>query len=279
MSNPAAAAKSKSAKSKPAGIETVAGSIYDYPVYYDVIFGADWKKETQFLEAAFKKHAQRSVKSVFEPACGTGRLMVKLAQRGYRVAGNDLNPKAIDYCNKKLAKAGFPQTGEVADMSAFQLKKPVDAAFNLINTVRHLPTEKHAVNHLKCMAEALAPGGIYLLGLHLLPTEGKPMAGESWLAKRGTLTVSSHMWTKKIDLQERMEYLGMTLDIHTPTRLMRIEDEMHYRTYTAAQMRELFKKVPALECVETYDFLCDIDDPIKINPRSEDVIYVLRKKK
>ena len=83
VSKPAAAAKSKSAQSKPAGIETVAGSIYDYPVYYDVIFGADWKKETEFLEAAFKKHAQRSVKSVFEPACGTGRLMTHFPSTCY----------------------------------------------------------------------------------------------------------------------------------------------------------------------------------------------------
>jgi len=268
-----------SAKSKSAGIETVAGSIYDYPVYYDVIFGADWKKETNFLEAAFEKHALRSVKSVFEPACGTGRLMVKLAQRGYKVGGNDLNPKAINYCNKKLAKAGFPESGVVGDMSDFSLKKPVDAAFNLINTVRHLPTEKHAVDHLKCMSNALAPGGIYLLGLHLMPTEGKPIPGESWLAKRGTLTVSSHMWTKKIDVPGRMEYLGMTLDVHTPTKQLRIEDEMHYRTYTAAQMRALIGKVPTLECVETYDFLCEIEDPITVGPQTEDVIYVLRKRK
>ena len=268
-----------SLQSPTAGIETVSGSIYDYPVYYDVIFGADWKKETNFLEAAFKKHAQRPVKSVFEPACGTGRLMVKLAQRGYKVAGNDLNPKAIAYCNKKLAKAGFAETGVVGDMSDFSLKKPVDAAFNLINTVRHLPTEQHARDHLKCMASALAPGGIYLLGLHLMPTEGKPIPGESWLAKRGTLTVSSHMWTKKIDIPGRMEHLGMNLDIHTPTKQLRIEDVMHYRTYTAAQMRELIGKVPTLECMETYDFLCEIEDPVTIGPRTEDVIYVLRKRK
>ena len=193
--------------------------------------------------------------------------------------GNVLNPKAIDYCNKKLGKAGFPETGVVGDMSDFRLKKPVDAAFNLINTVRHLPTEQHAQDHLQCMAEALAPGGIYLLGLHLMPTQGKPIPGESWLAKRGTLTVASYMWTKKIDIPGRMEHLGMTLDVHTPTKQLKIEDEMHYRTYTAAQMRELIATVPTLELVETYDFLCDIHDPITIGPRTEDVIYVLRKRK
>lgn len=267
------------ATSKPVSFETVAGSIYDYPVYYDVIFGADWKKETNFLEAAFEKHAQRTVKSVFEPACGTGRILIKLGERGYKVSGNDLNPKAVDYCNKRMAKAELPQTAVVGDMSDFQLKKPVDAAFNLINTVRHLPTEKHARDHLKCMADALAPGGIYLLGLHLMPTVGKPIPSESWVAKRGTLTVSSYMWTKEIDVPGRMEHLGMTLDIQTPTRHLRIDDEMHYRTYTAAQMRTLIASESRLECVETYDFLCDIHDPITIVPKTEDVIYVLRKRK
>ena len=257
----------------------MSGSIYDFPIYYDVIFGADWRKEIHFLEAAFEKHAERTVKTVFEPACGTGRLLIKLGQRGYKVLGNDLNPKAVNYCNKRMAKADLPQTAVVGDMSAFQLKKPVDAAFNLINTFRHLPTEKHARDHLRCMADAIAPGGIYLLGLHLMPTEGRPIPSESWLAKRGTLTVSSYMWTKKIDIPGRMEHLGMTLDVHTPTKQLKIEDEMHYRTYTAAQMKSLIATERRFECVETYDFMCDIHDPITIQPRTEDVIYVLRKRK
>lgn len=260
-------------------IPTVTGSIYDYPVYYDVIFGADWRKETHFLQAAFEKHAQRTVKTVFEPACGTGRLLIKLGQRGYKVSGNDLNPRAVDYCNGRLKKAALPASVTVGDMTDFRLKKPVDAAFNLINTVRHLPTEEAAVAHLRCMSEALAPGGIYLLGLHLMPTQGRPIPNESWLAKRGTLTVASFMWTKKIDRPGRMEHLGMTLDVHTPTKQLRIEDEMHYRTYTAAQMNDLLATVPTLECIATYDFLCDIHDPITIGPRTEDVIFVLRKKK
>ena len=112
-----------------------------------------------------------------------------------------------------------------------------------------------------------------------MPTEGRPIPSESWLAKRGTLTVSSYMWTKKIDIPGRMEHLGMTLDVHTPTKQLKIEDEMHYRTYTAAQMKSLIATERRFECVETYDFMCDIHDPITIQPRTEDVIYVLRKRK
>ena len=38
------------------GMENVTGNIYDYPVYYDLVFASDWVAEFKFLEATFKKH-------------------------------------------------------------------------------------------------------------------------------------------------------------------------------------------------------------------------------
>src|SRR5437867_3891933 len=152
--------------------DTNHASIYDFPQYYELLFGSDWRAEFHFLRACFEKHATRKVRSLFEPACGTGRLLLKFAKAGFKVAGNDLNVKAVAYCHRRLLKHGFQPTVSVGDMADFRLPKPVDAAFNTINTFRHLPTEDSAEAHLKCLAAALAPGGIYALGLHLLPTRG-----------------------------------------------------------------------------------------------------------
>jgi len=259
--------------------KTIASSIYDFPKYYDMIFNADWAQEVKFVDACFQKHSLRKVKRVFEPACGTGRLLVKLAKLGYDVSGNDLNPKAVDYCNRRLKRHDLPETVTVDDMSDFRLKKRVDAAFNLINTFRHLGTEEQAEGHIRCMAEALNPGGVYLLGLHLLAGKGELMDEESWTGKRGGTSVTSYMWTKKLDRPGRMEHLGMNIDVVTPTTEFRIQDEMHYRTYTAAQMKSLFSRVPQLEIAETYTFRCEIDKPEPVTDWSQDVIYVLRRKK
>ena len=38
----------------------------------------------------------------------------------------------------------------------------------LINTFRYLLTEQAARGHLECIAGSLRPGGIYVLGLHLM---------------------------------------------------------------------------------------------------------------
>ena len=259
--------------------DTIQASIYDFPQYYELLFGSDWRAEFHFLRACFAQHAARKVRSLFEPACGTGRLLWQFAKAGFKVGGNDLNEKAVEYCNARLRKHGFPASVRVGDMADFKLTKRVDAAFNTINTFRHLPTEATAEAHLKCMAAALAPGGIYALGLHLLPTSGPHDDEESWVARRGHVQVNSRMWSKKIDKPRRMEHLGMTLDIWTPTKHFRIEDEMHYRTYTATQMSDLLARVPELEHVATYDFAYDLKQPVEIGPATQDVVLILRRKK
>lgn len=259
-------------------METLQGHLYDYPKYYELIFGSDWKAEFDFLEAVFEKHANRTVKRLFEPACGTGRLLIKFAQAGYEVAGNDLNPHAIKYCNDRLERAGFPRSATVGDMTDFRVKKKFDAAFNTINSFRHIPDEKGAVGHLKCVAEALNKGGVYVLGLQLTPTVGPRIEEESWSARRGNLCVISRMWSIELDSKSRNEHLGMTFDIHTPTKQFRLEDRMDYRTYTRKQFDALLKKVPELAVEAVYDFHYDIDDPVEITPETEDVVFILRKR-
>lgn len=257
--------------------ETLHANLYDYPKYYDLLFGSDWKAEFDFLRQCFARHAQREVRRLFEPACGTGRLLLKFAQAGYEVAGNDLNPKAVDYCNARLTRHGHEPTAFVGDMADFRSRRKVDAAFNTINSFRHLASEAAAIAHLRCVAAALAKGGLYVLGLHLTP-RGRPQCSEeSWSARRGHLAVNSHMWSIALDRRKRVERVGMIMDVYTPTRHLRLADEMRFRTYTAEQMKLLCRRAGRLEVVQTYDFAYQIDQPVRVTSSTEDVVYVFRK--
>lgn len=258
-------------------METIAGHLYDYPKYYDLIFGSDWAAEFRFLTKCFSQYASRPVQRVFEPACGTGRLLVQFARAGYEVAGNDLNEKAIAYCNARLERHGFAPTAFVGDMADFSVRKKFDAAFNLINTFRHLPTEEAAEAHLKCVADALSRGGIYLLGLHLIPKSPQTCTSETWFARRGNLSVESNLWSIELDLKRRVERIGVTYDVTTPTRSFRIQDETAFRTYTAEEMYELIATEPRLRLVETFDFRHQIESPIEVTADTEDVIYLLKR--
>lgn len=258
----------------------VLDSIYNHPKYYDLLFGSDWRAEFDFLEDCFEAYTDRVVQRLFEPACGTGRLLIRFAQAEYVVGGNDLNEKAIEYCNDRLERHGFGRPCTVGDMSAFDLKslpggKPADAAFNTINTFRHLPNDKAALAHLECMANVIARGGLYIVGIHLLPTEGLRMEQEAWTSRRGNLQVNSFMWSKGI--VKRQEILGMTLDIYTPTSHQVVEDEMEYRTYTRAQFSKLLATSGRWEIAAVHDFAYDIETEIEITADTEDVVYILRR--
>jgi len=268
-------------------MRTLDGHLYDYPKYYDLVYGSDWRAERDFLDRCFQRFADGAVRDLFEPACGTGRLMYRLAKAGYRTWGNDLNRHAVDYCNKRLARHGFPETAIVGDMSAFTLTdfsqqgcpraEPFDAAFNTINSVRHLPSEEAIENHLRCVADAVRPGGLYCLGLHLTPTDGPRIEEESWSASRGNLTVVSSLWSEEIDLEARRESIGMRFDVFTLTEEFSIRDHCIYRTYTAAQMQSLLDRVPMWEPIETFDFTYNLSDPITIDETTEDVVYILKR--
>lgn len=258
-------------------MDVIAGHLYDFPKYYDLIFGSDWKAEYKFLLECFDLWARRPVKRIFEPGCGTGRLMIKLAQAGYDISGLDLNPKAVDYCNRRLEKYGYKPSAFIGDMADFHLKKKVDACFNMINTFRHLPSEAAALAHFRCIAECLNKGGIYVLGLHLTPQTTQQCTEECWSATKGNLSVNSRLWSIGVDLKKRVERIGMTYDVYTPTQQFRIEDETAFRTYNAKQMQSLFDATPDLKLVEMYDFRYHIDWPIEIDADTEDVVYVLQK--
>ncbi|MFH5804739.1 class I SAM-dependent methyltransferase [Alienimonas sp. DA493] len=258
--------------------EEVRANLYDFPKYYDLVFGSDWKAEYDFLRECFDKYRPGEVKTTFEPACGTGRLMVKLGKAGYEVAGNDLNEKAVAFCNARLKRHGLPETAVVGDMADFQLKQPVDVCFNMINSFRHLGSEEEAQSHLNCVADALKPGGLYLLGLHLTPEDDDWEGEETWHARRGQLSIISDLRTTDFDRTKRVETLGMTFHVTTPTRSFVMRDTMHYRTYTKREMAELFEAVDRFEILETYDFCYDIEEPIVIDELTEDVVYVLRAK-
>ncbi len=259
-------------------METLKASLYDYPVYYDLVFGSDWKAELDFLLRAFGTLAERPIQRVFEPACGTGRLMFRLAQQGLDVCGLDLNRRAVKYCNRRLQRHGFPASARCGDMTRFQLAEPVDAAFNMINSFRHLTRRGAPEAHLRSMAEAIRPGGLYVLGLHLTPTLLPPTDGESWSARRGHLCVTTDLQMIDRDLRRRREICRMVCRVYKPTQQLQLEDELVFRTYTAVQIRQLIHRVDAFELTGIYDFRYRLEDPVELGPEIEDAVFVLRRR-
>jgi SAM-dependent methyltransferase len=251
---------------------------YDHPRYYDIAFLSETKKEADFIEAACRKYCTHKVRRMLETACGSGRLVAELAARGYRMTGIDLNENTLDFLKKRLQRRRLRATLRLADMADFRLAAPVDAALCTFNSFRHLTTEETARRHLECIAESLRPGGIYILGFHLLPPDADEECTERWTEQQGRTQVTVTFRVLATDRRRRIEQIRVSLLVRDGEKIIRLRDEFPLRRYTAAQFRRLLASVPAFELCDVYDFWYEIDEPMKLNNEISDTVFILRKR-
>lgn len=252
-------------------------SWYNHPRYYDIAFHDDTPTEADFIEAACRKYCDFPVKQLLEPACGTGRLVTELAARGYRATGFDLSRPSLDFLRKRLTRRKLRATAVEADMTDFRMVKPVDAAYCLVNTFRLLLTEEAAQKHLECVAASLRPGGIYILGLHLLPMDASEECIERWTQRVGKTQVTVTLRVLATDRRRRIEDLRMSMLVREKGVEKRFRDEFQFRMYTASQFRRLLAGVPSLTLCDVYDFWYEIDQPLKLDEEITDTIFILKK--
>ena len=258
-------------------MKPIVGDWYDHPEYYDLSLCDETPGEAQFIEAACRKYCDFPVRRLLEPACGSGRLVVEMAARGYHVTGLDLNEKALNFLRRQLKKRKLQAEVLRADMTDFSLPQPAEAAFCLLNSFRHLLTETAAKDHLETIARNLRPGGIYILGLHLLPLDADENSIERWRTSRGKTQISTDLRVTATDRRRRIESLQISLRVRRGEKLWRFRGTFDFRMYTASQFRRLLACVPAFELCDVYDFWYEIDEPLKLDNHISDTVFILKK--
>ena len=256
----------------------IVGDWYDHPQYYDLSLRDETLGEAAFIEAACRKYCDFPVRRLLEPACGSGRLVVEMAARGYALTGLDLNEKALDFLRKRLRRRKLQAEILRADMTDFTLSQPVETAYCLLNSFRHLLTEAGAKRHLEAVAANLRPGGIYILGLHLVPPDAYENAIERWRSRWGKIQISTDLRVTATDRRRRVETLQVSLKVRRDERIWRFRGSFDLRLYTAAQFRRLLASVPAFDLCDVYDFWYEIDEPLKLDNEISDTVVILKKR-
>ncbi len=235
----------------------LAANWYDYPQYYDIAFQTYTWAQADFIEAACRKYCSFDARRLLEPACGSGRLVTELAARGYQVTGFDISQSALRYLRRRLERRRLHADTFEAEMSDFRVHRSADAAYCMVNTFRHLLTEQAARSHLECIASSLRPGGIYVLGMNLVPS-----GAARWAERRGKTKVTITERVLRTHFRRRIEDVQVCLTARRGSDEFRLRHDFQLRTYTRRQFRRLLASVRSLELFDTYDFGYDIDRPL-----------------
>lgn len=253
---------------------------YDHPQYFDMVFRDETPIEIDFFQSAFAKYATRPVQRLLEPGCGSGRLVAELASEGFDVTGLDLSKPMLRYLERRLSRRGLKANLVQGDMTSMSFPEQFDSAFCTFNTFRHLLSEKEALQHLQSVAAHLRPGGIYILGFHIIPLDAETECIERWRASHGGTQVSVTLRVIDFNRRRRREMLRVSIKaVKRSGKTERIRSEFPLRLYTHTQAISLLQEVADLfEIVGVHDFDYDLETMRKIDDDLTDAVFVLRRK-
>jgi SAM-dependent methyltransferase len=210
-------------------------TIYDYPQYYDLLFGWDRSQEADFYHRTFARCGVATGERILEVACGTGQVAILLAQRDWQVTGLDISPAMVAFLRKRVAAEKVEVETLCADMTTFSTEPGFGAAYNPMSSFRLLHDDGAAEAHLRRIAAALRSRGIYVLDMEFVANAEEPAVTttEAWEMTQGPLTV-------------RAENDAVYVNDRGVERVLAWGTEGHLRAYTVAAFGAVVAAVPDL---------------------------------
>ena len=135
----------------------------DYAEYYDV------DHVTAIDIPFYMAYARQCGSPLLELACGTGRVLIPLAEAGFEVYGIDLAENMLARCRRKVADRGLGERAHLAlaDMADYDLPR-VDftLAYVPVRSFMHLHTQEAQLACLRRTYEHLRPGGLLIVDVY-----------------------------------------------------------------------------------------------------------------
>lgn len=167
-------------------------SIYDYPLYYDILFGWERDGEAERYASIIEGCGVARGERVLEVGCGTGQVGLRLAAAGWQVTGLDWSAGMLAFFAGRAEEEGLDVETLEADMTAFEWGaggSSLAAALCALNTLGLLRDEEAVVTHLRVMGAALASGAPYVLDLTVGIASGPESVEDRWGYRRDEIEV------------------------------------------------------------------------------------------
>ncbi|HRX05231.1 MAG: methyltransferase domain-containing protein [Anaerolineae bacterium] len=191
--------------------------------------------------AMYLGFAERTGGPLLELGCGTGRLLLPLAEAGYEVTGVDMSEQMLAIARAKLDAGDLSDQATLllADMREVQLEQRYRLAFIAINSFMHLTTMEDQLAALRTWRDALLPGGLLVIDVfnpnpqQLLEADGRVEMQGRWFDPDTGATVMKH-FTRTLDDALQLQHVLFIYDEVLPDGTLR-------RTLAPFQARYLYR--------------------------------------
>jgi SAM-dependent methyltransferase len=144
--------------------------IYDIIApFYDKVNGdIDYSAWADFIETIISREYNGQPELVLDLGCGTGRMTLELAKRGYDMTGVDVSPEMLDIARNNGEKAGFSDKilWLCQDMCEFELYGTVDITVSCLDCINHILKPAELAECFKLVHNYLIPDGLFIFDIN-----------------------------------------------------------------------------------------------------------------
>ena len=137
----------------------------DYAEYYDWDTGPDVHPDIAF----YLDYARASGSPILELACGTGRVLIPLAEAGFVVHGVDMSENMLAVCRAKVREHGLSDRVHLyhANMASFGLpRRDFALCYVPVRSFMHLFAQPDQIACLRRAHDHLLRGGRFIVDLY-----------------------------------------------------------------------------------------------------------------
>lgn len=245
---------------------------YDDPNSYDMENDAYIGELKILTEWAVKQGGP-----IIDLACGTGRMTIPLAQKGFELIGVDIHPGMLERAKKKAEDQNVHIEWSQQDCTALQLEVKSPFMFMVGNSFQHFHTNEQQNQVLNSIHHYLENNGIFIFGIRFPNADEllQPSTEEYW--KTYTDTVEN----KKVDVFTMSNYDPIEQVQHyTTIRKYLDEGNVVDERITSISLRYTYPKEMERLLVQNGLEILQLYKDWKLTPLSKDsdeMIYVCRK--
>ncbi len=160
-------------------IDEISRGVVNIKKMYPLLYDLHHQNHSEDL-SMWKKYAELHPDSILELGCGTGRILIPLLEKGYRIYGIDKDLYMLSFLLSRLKTENFKRAAIFkADITNFRLARKFSLILLPCNTYSEL-IKKERLSTLECVSRQLNSDGVFIVSipnptmLRELPVHSKP---------------------------------------------------------------------------------------------------------
>lgn len=222
-------------------------SVYD--LFMEQVEYDEW---LDHIHAVWEKYGI-APKTILDLGCGTGSILLPLAQEGFDVIGVDLSSEMLTEADHKAMEAGVSVRLACQDMTELDLGEQADCILSLCDCMNYLTEEGQLAAAFRRIAAHMKPESILLFDMN---TEYKFREVLGQKVFGAAEEAAAYIWENDYDEKEKINEYYVSFFIAQENGLYERVEEYHYERAYATEEIEQALQAAGLALLEVTDGYC-----------------------